>query len=410
MGRPFFIMALDYSPDLFKLSTLGVGTNTVPNQEQDKVYEQFKGETLGGIGKAINTIKPTGNWQPFGGLANKLEALGGQLVKPAYAADDRSALEQALIKGGYNATDAKNAAQGPDADRLAREYLNVYVDTKKPTYKGDGTVLTPTEAIKLDDNSLEDAARFNEQAAIDELNRRYDETYQTLEDQYGEAGRNETLALEGIGGQLATARANVGKQKTATEKQRDESIAQAGNIARETQRTNRNVLRALGILGSTYAAEALQKPTNQFDTERSRLVSVTNQRLSELDDALRETEDEADRQVNSVKSQYQTIKNNIRRDQRFTERERAGALASAKAAANQRLAEIQDYKTKYQDQIRQTATNFAAQFASILKQQQPNAKLSDIAAQSIAFSNQFYGNPQQVAISNNLADRKRLSA
>ena len=410
MGRPFFIMALDYSPDLFKLSTLGVGTNTVPNQEQDKVYEQFKGETLGGIGKAINTIKPTGNWQPFGGLANKLEALGGQLVKPAYAADDRSALEQALIKGGYNATDAKNAAQGPDADRLAREYLNVYVDTKKPTYKGDGTVLTPTEAIKLDDNSLEDAARFNEQAAIDELNRRYDETYQTLEDQYGEAGRNETLALEGIGGQLATARANVGKQKTATEKQRDESIAQAGNIARETQRTNRNVLRALGILGSTYAAEALQKPTNQFDTERARLVSVTNQRLSELDDAFRETEDEADRQVNSVKSQYQTIKDNIRRDQRFTERERAGALASAKAAANQRLAEIQDYKTKYQDQIRQTATNFAAQFASILKQQQPNAKLSDIAAQSIAFSNQFYGNPQQVAISNNLADRKRLSA
>lgn len=402
--------------NIFGLSNLGVGSNVVPNQEQDRTYELFKGETIGGVGKLINTIKPTGKWQPFGGLANKMEAYGGQLVKPAYAAD-KSALENALIKGGYNPVDAKNAANGPDADRLAKEYLKVLVpdngSNNNPvptTYKGDGTYLTPVEAQRLDDNALEEAARLNEQAAKDEINRRYDEVYQTLEDQYGEAGRNESIALGDLNAQLEKSRYTVGKQKTETGTQRDDAIAQAGNIARETQRTNRNVLRALGILGSTYAAEALQKPTNQFDTERARLVGVANQRLSELDDALRQIEDEANRQVNNVKSQYQTIKDNIRRDQRFSERERSGALVSAKAAAQQRIAEIQDYKSKYADQIKQTAQNFAAQFATILKQQQPTARLSDIMAQSMAFANQFYGNPQQVAISNNTADRKKLSA
>lgn len=401
-------------------SNIGVGSNTPYAPPQASMAPRTEGKILGATGKLIDKVgKATGNLFPETNFSENLERLGGILnPKPVYASDGANidSIVSAMVQKGYDPATARAVASA-EPDRFAREYLNTggpggdYPPTppRNPLLDKDysninlGGSLTDTSGQNpmsgIFDEIFE-ARKAGNQSAIDAINSQYEQNESELNRQLGMTDTYQGNDLNSLLTQWQGIESDVGKQKTSAQNTVETETGKAADQARMTQRQNRNVLRALGILGSTYAAENLAAPMNQFDKQKATLVNWGNERLAELDNYYNQKKSEYDNLVNDVKTKYGDLREKIMGDLRYNNQQKADALKAATAGAQQNLANLNMQKAQYEQQIEQYRQSLTTQIAQMLMNKAPNADLNSIANQSIAFSNQLMGTSpnKQVAI------------
>lgn len=231
----------------------------------------------------------------------------------------------------------------------------------------------------------------------------FDRNLADLQGQLGAYGRDQENAINQINTAQQGLLSQVDQQKSAVNQNREDSIYQASETARNTQKANRNVLRALGILNSTYGADKLSEPLNNFDKVRGGIVQQATDRINQLDDFANQKRSEFVNAVSSLKSQYQTAVENIQRDITFTNRERADAVAAANAAYQNKLSELKGTSQRLIDQANQMKQNFIATNFQQLLSANPDlsANIGQINQSLIGLqgaADQIYGTSQQAAI------------
>jgi hypothetical protein len=210
-----------------------------------------------------------------------------------------------------------------------------------------------------------DAARQSHDAELSGLNTQYDRLRAETEGQLPFLQRERERGLSAITDQRAAMEKNIARQKEEAGQAGEDQIRQAGDIARQTQLQNRNILRSLGILSSSAAGELLTKPLNEFGNQRANIVQETQKRYNMLDDFMNEKSAEMSRAVESLEDNYGRLIGQVQNDLRFNERERADAIKAANAALTERMAEIKNMQVTYQSRINALKQNIATEAAAL---------------------------------------------
>jgi len=260
---------------------------------------------------------------------------------------------------------------------------------------------------------LEAAAQQGDAAARAQLETMYAQRDAELQNQLNYTTEQKTNTLSELDRQLQNYVSGVDKQKTQTNEDVNSAVSDAASTAQNVQRSNRNVLRGLGILNSSYAGDQLAQPTNEFDKQRATLQKWGMTQLANLDDQKRQKQGEFDSQRNTVISQFNDLVGKIQTDMRFNEREKIGALQSAQAALQQRMAEINQQKVNYATQVNQTKNALLSDLVK-LQVAAPKADIGGILSKSMALI-QGMQTPQpqsqQVSIyGSTVPDKRKLSA
>lgn len=273
-----------------------------------------------------------------------------------------------------------------------------------------GNLLSGGQSTGSQDNPFSfqlDAAEQARQAELSAANTELDRNQATLQQQLLQAEQEKGNAITGAENNWNQLLSGVNEKRTESGKLTDEAIGQAGSTARNTQRSNRNVLRSLGILNSTYASDKLQEPTNQFDVERGRLVQGNLDNIKKLDDFELNKKNEHMLAKDQIVQQYGNIVASINNDLRFNDRQRLDAVKQAQAAASQRIADIAASFTNWKNQIDQQKMNFASSIAQYTLANNPSANVSGILSSAMNTANQIYPQSQTVGITQEDI-RKRL--
>lgn len=292
---------------------------------------------------------------------------------------------------------------------LGTEGPSVYTDN---TSSGGLSSLTgntynaPTQPTNVF-NDAGDAAQAQSSAELSALNTQYDRLRSEAESQLPYLQGERDRSLSSLANELTGLKNTVTGQKDDTQRNTDRQVADAGQVARDTQRSNRNTLRALGILNSTAAGELLSKPLQQFDKVRAGIVQEGTRRLQELDNFLNEKTSEHAGLIAQIEDRYAQLIGSVQNDLRFNERERADAIQAANSALQQRLSEIQQAQFNWKTQIDTMKMQLAGELNSIQQYAQPTADLG--AIQSSTPEIQQTQTPTQVGLAGD-EEKKRLSA
>lgn len=168
----------------------------------------------------------------------------------------------------------------------------------------------------------------------------FDHQAEQLKSQLGFADQNKRNALDTLSGQEVDLRNRTAQEETRSKGAVEDAIGEAGATAKNVQRENRNILRALGILSSSAGAEMLGKPLNEFDKERARLGRMGMERVTQLRDYMESGLREIGNARNQIETQYGQLVSQIQGDLRFNEFQRAQAIMDANAALKSKMAEL----------------------------------------------------------------------
>lgn len=276
--------------------------------------------------------------------------------------------------------------------------LNPLAKTGGPT--GSPTVQDPyNEVINSTQNEGE--------AYLRSLLTEYDKNRSDLESQYGQLGNERQTGLTNIQNALDEYGNKIKSQETAATTSGDKQIQSAGSAARQTQAKSRNVLRALGILSSSAAGDILSRPMTEFAGQRAEIKQAVQERLQELGDALIAKTKEGATLVKQLESQYAQLIGQIQSDLRFSDRERADAVAQANAAAQSRLSEIRMAQANWKNSITSQANNLLASASSLSNFTNPTADTGAITNTGLNTTQQY--NPQRYQASIVTPDKEKLS-
>jgi hypothetical protein len=234
-----------------------------------------------------------------------------------------------------------------------------------------------------DGTSTDNSSNYN--PAQDELN-----NLNSVYDYNAEQARNQLSSLSNqYNTSVNEANTNydqVKNQITGTKTQNlsdiDRQIQSAGSTAQNTQMKNRNILRALGILNSSYAGESLNRPMEQFATQRNELMNMAQQRAQELDDALTSATTQHQQMLDSLKANYDQLVNQVNTDLRFNDRQRADAIKAVNNALAQNIYNLQQQQQSIVNQVSTQKTALAKALQSVNQYTTPQANLSNITAAS----------------------------
>lgn len=251
------------------------------------------------------------------------------------------------------------------------------------------------------------AARSEGDSYLRQLQTEYDRSAEELQAQLGQAGTAREQGLSSLRSAVDEYGNVIGKQKASAEQTTAKNIQSAGSTAAQTQAKSRNVLRALGILSSSAAGDILNRPMTEFGTQKADLQQGLIQRTQELDDALAQKTSEHASLVKNLESQYAEIVGNIQRDLRFSDRERADAVAAAKSAVLSRLSEIRTAQAQWQNDINAAKNGLTASTTNLSSYTNPTADTSAIASTGLSTTEQYKPNTNQVGIYGD--QRKKLT-
>lgn len=242
------------------------------------------------------------------------------------------------------------------------------------------------------------AAQSEGDAYLRQLQTEYDRNAEELRAQLGQAGTAREQGLSSLKSAVDEYGNVIGKQKASAEQATAKNIQSAGSTAAQTQAKSRNVLRALGILSSSAAGDILNRPMTEFGTQKAELQQGLIQRTQELDDALAQKTSEHANLVKNLESQYAEIVGNIQRDLRFSDRERADAVAAAKSAVLSRLSEIRMAQAQWQNDINSAKQGLLASTTNLSSYTNPTADLSKISGTGLSTTEQYKPTISQVGI------------
>lgn len=242
------------------------------------------------------------------------------------------------------------------------------------------------------------AAQSEGDAYLRQLQTEYDRSAEELQAQLAQAGTAREQGLSSLRSAVDEYGNVIGKQKASAEQTTAKNIQSAGSTAAQTQAKSRNVLRALGILSSSAAGDILNRPMTEFGSQKAELQQGLIQRTQELDDALAQKTSEHANLVKNLESQYAEIVGNIQRDLRFSDRERADAVAAAKAAVLSRLSEIRMAQAQWQNDISAAKNGLLNSTANLSSYINPTADLSAISNTGLNTTQQYKPTISQVGI------------
>ena len=224
------------------------------------------------------------------------------------------------------------------------------------------------------DESAKSQAQVELEAALNE----YDYNAGELNAQSGQLDTQRTSSL----GTIDTEAARAQKEGlTAKEEATSATLSAQGkalSTAQDVQRTNRNVLRALGILSSSAAGEMSIKPMNEYGKQSGDLQQGLVKRLAVVEDWLMKRTEDFAKVKTDLEAKYTELKENISRDLRFNYRQRITAVKAAGAALSQRLADIKVAAANYQVAAKNQSDNMLLWLAQLKMYQNPSADVSSI--------------------------------
>lgn len=322
---------------------------------------------------------------PFVDISQSLSS--GRWVKPASASEPAPTGGSVLGTGDYSIMD-RSIPKNPTPRITTTKTLSGPTSNYQDPYTG---VTNSTEA---------EAA-----AQLQALNTEYDRNKAELEAQLNQAGTARTQGLSSLQSAVDEYGNLIKGQRTSAEQSAAKNIQSAGSAARQTQGKSRNVLRALGILSSSAAGDILSRPMTEFAGQRAEINQATTARLQQLDDALAQKTAEHANLVSQLESQYSNLVGQIQSDLRFSDRERADAVAAANAALMSGLSKIKMAQANWQNEVNAQKNALAASTASLSNFTNPSADIG--AIQNTALDTQQKYKPgQQVSI---YGTDKRLS-
>jgi hypothetical protein len=287
-----------------------------------------------------------------------------------------------------------------------------------PTYYGPQPAPKPSGTLSSGGKTLgastyqdpyagaNNAAQSEADAYLQSLNTEYDRAAEDLRGQLTSAGNARTQGLSSLQSAVDEYGNTINTQKQTAQNATAKNIQSAGSMAAQTQGKSRNILRALGILSSSAAGDILSRPMSEFGTQKADLQQGLIQRTQELDNALAQKTSEHANLVKQLESQYADIVGKIQTDLRFSDRERADAVATAKAAVLSRLSEIRTAQANWQNQINAAKSGLASSTAGFSSYAQPTADLSKISGTGLNPQEQ-YKQGQQTSVYD---PKKRLQA
>lgn len=184
-----------------------------------------------------------------------------------------------------------------------------------------------------------------------------------------------------------------------------EAKEKALSTAQDIQKTNRNVLRAMGILSSSAAGEMLTKPMTEFGKQSAELQQGLVKRLTAVEDWWMERQTDFSKATQDVNTQYDELVGGIDRDMRFSGEQRAQAVRDASTALQGRIQEINQQAVAYQQAARQYSDNVLMQIAQMKMYQDPQADMSGIF--NTLLSGQSGGQRQQTGIYQGETDEEK---
>lgn len=332
------------------------------------------------------------------GLA--VEDLGNMLALPEMNISERIAgrstpstinrsVKASSPTSNYDFTQAKS----PYNPELQRNNI------QKPlgTLSGSANKSTVTNYVDPLSNAA-DETQSEADAYLQALNTEYDLAAEELRGQLSQASADREVGLSSLQSAVDEYGNLISKQKMSAQQAAEKGIQSAGSTARQTQGKSRNVLRALGILSSSAAGDILNRPMTEFGTQKAELQQGLIQRNQELDDALAQKTAEHANLVKGLENQYAQIVGNIQRDLRFSDRERADAVAAAKAAVLSRLSEIRTAQANWQNEINAAKQGLSASTANLGAYTNPTADISRIANTGLTTTQQYKPTTQTASI------------
>ena len=241
------------------------------------------------------------------------------------------------------------------------------------------------QQVPQQDNGINDwqnqaggAASNQAKAELEAAMNEYSRQEELGNQQIGQYQQEEASTLSDIN----TMRGRVGTEATTAKTDAESATlkekGKALSTAQDTQRTNRNILRALGILSSSAAGEMLTKPMTQYGQVSGELGTQLVKRKQQVDQWLMERNQDFDSQVTQIQNQYRGLVDRIRTDLRYNGEQRATAVKAASAALQQMMADIQQTAMQYQQAAREYNNNILGQIAQIQLYQNPQADVSSI--------------------------------
>lgn len=227
-------------------------------------------------------------------------------------------------------------------------------------------------------NQMQGAAQSNNDAELSGLNSQYDYLASQAQNQLGYLGEQRQQGLGTLDTALQDVNRTVDKARYNTQVNTEDQIRQAGSTARNTQLKNRQTLRALGILNSSFAGENLNAPMNQFDEQRAGLMQEGSRRLAELDDFVTTKTDEHANLVAQLENQYAQLIGGIQTDMRFNERDRKDAIKAVNASLSSKLANIGLEQQNLANTVQAQKLQIATQLALVNGYTMPKADVQSI--------------------------------
>ena len=245
------------------------------------------------------------------------------------------------------------------------------------------------------ENASRKAAQDAYNAENSRLNTQFDQSAANINAQLPQLQNEYNKSLNDYQNVYNDAQNQYNTSKTNAQQNTEQQINEAGNVAHETQNQNRNILRALGIGGGTYAGELLSKPLTVYDQQRGQLNQALGARMTELDNFLNQKAQEHTQAVQYLKTNYDNLVGKIQADTRFNDRQRNDALQTANASLSQRLADVQMSMLNYQQSVQLQKQNLANDLLKIQMWTNPTA--AQLGSQE-ALKNLGYGMPTGVNI------------
>jgi hypothetical protein len=251
-----------------------------------------------------------------------------------------------------------------------------------------------------------DAAKSQAQIELEQTLGEYDRYAEEARAQSANLDTQRTSALGSMENTLSRSKAEATTAKADATSATFSAKNKALGTAQDVQRSNRNVLRALGILSSSAAGEMLNKPMNEYGTQAADLEQGLVKRLGVVEDWWLGKQGEFQQAKTDLEAKFTELKGNIDRDLRFNDRQRVTAVKAAGAALQQRLADIQTQSMNYQTAAKQYSDNMLLQLAQMKMYQNPSADVSSIYNTLLSSANAGR-QPQQVGIQQTEEQRKK---
>lgn len=255
---------------------------------------------------------------------------------------------------------------------------------------------------------MQGGATNQAQIELEQTLSEYDKQAEGLQSQSGQLDAQRQSALGTLSGKQTEAVNEAGRAKQEAKDTTQTAQRKLLSTAQDVQRSNRNVLRALGILSSSAAGEMLNKPINEFQTQAGELQQGLVKRIGVVEDWLMSRQNEFANATKELETQYASLKENISRDLRFNSRDRVAAVKAAGAALQQRMQEIEQQSLQYAQAAKQYSDNILMKIAEMQMYQNPQADTSSIM-NTLLSGAQGAQRPVTAAVTQSDEQRRRLS-